>query len=295
MTKSTIAHIGFLGCGEAGQSMASSILRTHEDIQIFAYDIRGQTVSESDAAGAVKYLDSPRCLARQARLIISVVTADQSHVAGAAIAPFLGDEHIFVDGNSVSPGTKASTAGIIRKQGAGYVDMAIMAPVKGKGHRTPLLLAGDKADDICAICDRLGCHYEWEGDEVGAASVVKMLRSVLIKGMESLMCESMSAAVPLGLNERILESVGKTLGIADMPALADYMLERVAVHGRRRAAEMLEAAKTFDELGLSSDMTAAIARHQARIADMNLAAQFDDGIPQDHRILAPLMQKHQRS
>ena len=119
--------------------------------------------------------------------------------------------------------------------------------------------------------------------------MVKMLRSILIKGMESLICECVTAAEGQGLDTEILTSAGKTLGIDDMPALADYVMECAARHGRRRAAELREVAKTLAELGLSNHMPTAIATHQDMVADMALSDSFDGDIPQQRALLAKAM------
>ena len=74
---------------------------------------------------------------------------------------------------------------------------------------------------------------------------------------------------------------------------ADYVMERAATHGRRRAAEMREVAKTLQELGLSNDMSQAIAHYQDRIADMKLSEVFDGDIPRDRAKLAPQMRAAQ--
>ena len=96
-----------------------------------------------------------------------------------------------------------------------------------------------------------------------------------------------------GLDTDILTSAGKTLGIDDMPALANYVMERAATHGRRRAAELREVAKTLAELGLSNHMPTAIAKHQDMIADMALSDVFDGEIPRDRAKLAQAMRKGQ--
>lgn len=298
MTDHDKITIGFLGFGEAGQSMAASIARDQPAFRLFAYDkLRGTAEQCQNAPldDIVSHCPTPEMLAQSAQLIISVVTADQSYDAAMDCALFLTQDHIFLDGNSVSPGTKKTTASKIRHDGAGYIDLAIMAPINPRGHQTPLLLAGDCKDRICPILDQLACAYTWESDAVGDASVVKMIRSILIKGMESLICEAMTAAVPLGHDERILNSVGKTLGINDMTALAHYVTERVVSHGTRRAAEMREVANTLEELGLSNDMASAIASHQDKVAAMNIKDEFEDGVPQDYPTLTALMQKNQQS
>lgn len=295
-----MTSFGFLGFGEAGQAMAASLKAQDPSLIIAAYDKAPTSVMASVIASIMastkgRLCDSPSDLAATCDIIISVVTADEAVNAAQSIASYLGKAHHFLDGNSVSPGTKRQAADIIQEAGACYCDMAIMAPINPRGHKTPVLLAGANEAEITPIFDALAFSYGWEGTDIGQASVVKMLRSILIKGMECIISESVIASQGLGLDERILSSAGKTLGIADMPALADYVMERAATHGRRRAAEMREVAKTLDELGLSSDMSEAIARMQDRLADMAIGDHFEDGIPQDRAQLAPLMRAAQNS
>ena len=49
---------------------------------------------------------------------------------------------------------------------------------------------------------------------------------------------------------------------------ADYLVSRVVVHGRRRAAEMREVAVTIREAGVEPFMAAATAKCQDRISDI---------------------------
>jgi 3-hydroxyisobutyrate dehydrogenase-like beta-hydroxyacid dehydrogenase len=98
------------------------------------------------------------------------------------------------------------------------------------------------------------------GERIGDASLSKMLRSIFIKGIEALMLESLVAARHAGIEERILDSVQRTLPGIDWRALATYNLERTVAHGARRAAEMQESAATVAELGLEPFVTQGIAR-----------------------------------
>ena len=288
----TINRVGMIGFGEAGRAIAQSLTAQDPSVVIHAFD---KAPTAAMAGGAATLVQSPFELAQNSDLIFSVVTADEAVSAAKAIAPFLTKSHYLLDGNSVSPGTKRQAAELITSHDACYCDMAIMAPIHPRGHKTPILLSGSGRDVLEPLCEKWDFSYAWEGEAVGQASIVKMLRSILIKGMECLITESVTASQALGLDERILQSAGKTLGIADMPALADYVMERAATHGRRRAAEMREVAKTLDELGLSNDMSSAIAIMQDRIADMALAEKFDSAIPQDRAAIAPLMRAAQIS
>lgn len=287
-----INRLGIMGFGEAGKAMAQSFIAQDPSVVIYAFD---KAPTKAMATGTARLVQSAAELAQNCDVIFSVVTADEAVSAAEALSPALTNAHYYLDGNSVSPGTKRQAAELVAAHGACYCDMAIMAPIQPRGHKTPILLSGGGRDVLEPFVKRWDFSYGWEGEAVGQASIVKMLRSILIKGMECLISESVTASQALGLDERILQSAGKTLGIADMPALADYVMERAATHGRRRAAEMREVAKTLDELGLSNDMSTAIAIMQDRIADMALAEACDGTIPQDRAVIAPLMRGAQRS
>ena len=278
---------GTIGAGEAGTAVATSLYESN-GIKTAYFDLQ-----DIAPCPAQEKMATREALAAQASMILSVVTADEALNAARQMAPVLTSQHIYLDGNSVSPATKQQAAQIITTTGAKYVDVAIMAPIHPRGHKTPLLIGGPDEADVRPYLEGYGFDFTWQGPQVGDASMVKMLRSILIKGMESLICECVTAAQGQGLDTDILTSAGKTLGIDDMPALANYVMERAATHGRRRAAELREVAKTLAELGLSNHMPTAIAKHQDMVADMALSDVFDGEIPRDRAKLAQEMRKGQ--
>jgi hypothetical protein len=90
----------------------------------------------------------------------------------------------------------------------------------------------------------------------------------MIKGIESLAVESMLAARRFGAEEQVLASLNQTYpGIGWDKALPDYLISRVAEHGRRRAAEMREVARTLQDVGITPTMAAAIAERQDQLID----------------------------
>jgi 3-hydroxyisobutyrate dehydrogenase-like beta-hydroxyacid dehydrogenase len=111
--------------------------------------------------------------------------------------------------------------------------------------------------------------------EVGAASSIKMIRSVMVKGLEALSAECVLAAVAAGVEEEVLGSLMKSHPGTDWPARTAYNLERAMRHGARRAAEMEEVAKTLTDLGLPDDMARATVDWQRRIAETGLAVPDD--------------------
>lgn len=289
-------RLGLLGCGEAGQAIAQSLHRRSGQ-PVSGFDIRaigeGAQLDLSDIT-ELKIASDRAELASDADIILSVVTADDAMTAASQLCPYLSEQHIFIDANSISPHTKKQIAQQVSATGASYLDMAIMAPILPRGHKTPVLVAGPGRARLTPILDEFEFDYDWRGEAIGEASMVKMLRSILIKGVESLVCECVTAAQGQGLDTEILTSAGKTLGIEDMPGLADYVMERVARHGRRRAAELREVAKTLEELGLSNYLPTAIAKHQDLVADLELAEQFSGDIPENRTILATAMREGQK-
>jgi 3-hydroxyisobutyrate dehydrogenase-like beta-hydroxyacid dehydrogenase len=160
-----------------------------------------------------------------------------------------------------------------------------MAPVHPLRHETPLLISGPGARDAAPILADLGMKFDVVSDRTGDASTVKMIRSVAIKGFESVTMECVTAAVKLGIEDQILTSIGASLGL-DFAKLADRVMERVVVHGRRRAAEMREVAATLDHAGVTSFLPAATAAHQQAIADLDVRGRFDGAVPRDAQAIA---------
>jgi 3-hydroxyisobutyrate dehydrogenase-like beta-hydroxyacid dehydrogenase len=99
-------------------------------------------------------------------------------------------------------------------------------------------------------------------DVIGRASAAKMCRSVVIKGIEALLTESLVAARRYGVEETVLESLHGMLPVGDWRVLSRYMISRSLHHGRRRAAEMREVAITVAETGIEPSMSAACAERQ---------------------------------
>jgi 3-hydroxyisobutyrate dehydrogenase-like beta-hydroxyacid dehydrogenase len=193
--------------------------------------------------------------------VIAAVTAASSLAAAEAAKDHLKPNQFYLDVNSVSPGRKQETAKLLQGL-ARYVDVAIMAPIHPARHQTPLLLAGENAETVEPILRGLDMKASIAGPEVGAAAAIKMVRSVMIKGIEALCMECFVAASRAGVVDQIAASLSKSYPGVDWPKVVAYNLERMASHGARRAAEMEEVADTLRELGIEPMMTAGTITRQ---------------------------------
>lgn len=272
---SAIATIGF---GEAGQAFVSG-WRSESGVslgKISTFDIkienpalRGDLLMACRDLG-VDCVEMPGQALAGAGAVFSVVTADRALEAAARVAEFLDRDALYFDCNSCSPATKAAAARLVEAAGAVYVDVAVMSPVRPALHRTPLLISGRSAERAERLLLDLGMKVRIAGDEIGQASSIKMLRSVMIKGLEALTAECLLAARRAGVEKAVLASLQASDPGIDWTARAAYNLERMMVHGRRRAAEMQEVAATLRELGLPDRMALATVDWQRQIGELDI-------------------------
>jgi 3-hydroxyisobutyrate dehydrogenase-like beta-hydroxyacid dehydrogenase len=124
------------------------------------------------------------------------------------------------------------------------------------------LIAGPYAEEISPLLRELEMQLSVVGAETGSAAAIKMIRSVMIKGIEALTLECCLAAARAGLLDEVTASLKNNYPTLDWGQIADYNLERMASHGARRAAEMEESAATLRELGLDPLMVQATVARQ---------------------------------
>jgi 3-hydroxyisobutyrate dehydrogenase-like beta-hydroxyacid dehydrogenase len=279
-----VTRISFIGFGEAGRAWAAS-LASGPETEIHAYDImletgKAATFHTAAAERNVTLATSTAGAVDGADFIVSAVTASQCLEAARTAARSIARGQTYFDINSVSPECKREAAGYISGAGANYVDMAVMAAVHPRGHRTPVLVAG-KLDGPCTrFLDSHAFDYELVATEPGVATGIKMIRSLFVKGLEALTVQTLSAAHKAGCSERVLASLRGSFPGLSWDKFADYQFERVARHGVRRAAEMRECAKTYSELGfqIGGEMASAIADLQQAVGDGGIDAG-DSGAP----------------
>lgn len=245
----------------------------------------GGIVAASSAAGAL--VGAP--------LVLSLVTADQALAAATDYAPHLAAGALWCDMNSVAPETKRQAARVIEAAGGRYVDVAVLAPVEPGRLAVPLLLAGPVAEAGEAELRGVGfTNLRVVGAQVGKASAIKLVRSIMVKGIEALTAEMMMAAHVAGVTDEVLASLDASDQSLGWDQRADYNLDRMLVHGERRSAEMYEASEMLRDLGISPIMTEGTVQwqeglgllgiadppkgHRAKLAAITETPEFKNGI-----------------
>ena len=281
--QSNTPQIALIGFGEAGTTIAATLglgkVKVH-DIKLTDSDpaVAADMRRRIEAAGLVA-CDTPADAVAGADIVFCVVTADQAAKAAALSARHLAAGALWLDMNSCAPTTKQIAAKPVESAGAIYVDVAIMAPIQPRGHATPMLAAAADPDTALARLAVAGLNPTFIGTEIGRASTIKMLRSVMIKGMEALSAECFRAAVRAGVHEDVAASLDASEGGTRWATRASYNMERMAAHGVRRAAEMREVAKTLRDLGISPMMTTGTIAWEQQMGDLGQSIILDADTP----------------
>jgi 3-hydroxyisobutyrate dehydrogenase-like beta-hydroxyacid dehydrogenase len=269
-----VANVTFIGFGEAGQAFAGA---DRWQATSRAYDrltddpaTRGEKEADYRRAG-IGGASSAAAALDGAQIVLSLVTAAEAPGAARAAAPCLAPGALFCDMNSVAPATKRAAAAAIEAAGGHYVDVAIMSPVNPASLGVPLLLSGPEAPAAARVLAALGfADIRAVGPQVGQAAAIKMIRSVMVKGMEALTAECLLAAHAAGVVDEVLASLDASHKEMPWAERADYALDRMIAHGIRRAEEMDEVVRTLEDLGVEPALTCGTVSRQREIGSLRL-------------------------
>jgi len=279
--------VAFIGFGEAGLAIAESLARSHADaLSLRAFDIKlgdqddavAKAMRSRISAAGVAVCDSAKNAVSGAGIVISVVTADQAAKAAGSVARHLAPDAVYLDMNSCAPTTKQIAASSVGPAGAIYVDVAVMAPIQPRGHETPMLAAAAGSGQVAATLAKAGLKPRFVGDEIGRASTIKMLRSVMVKGMEALTAECFRAAAKAGVAAEVAASLDASRTDRGWAEQTSYNMERMTEHGIRRAAEMREVSKTLRALDIPPAMTTGTIAWQDDMGGLGLTLDPDTAL-----------------
>ncbi|RSM87560.1 NAD(P)-dependent oxidoreductase [Kibdelosporangium aridum] len=249
--------VAVLGLGEAGGAIARDLVEAGAVVRAYdpaipATDRMMPGASETDAATG-------------ADLVLSVNSAKASIGALRAGAAAVG-VGIWADMNTASPGMKRQLAEIAADKAVAFAGVSIMAPVPGRGLRTPMLASGPAAAQVAEILNPLGASVQTLDGPAGLAAERKLLRSVFFKGLAAAVVEAMAAARAAGCEEWLRDNIAQELTDADQSTV-DRLMDGTRRHAVRRADEMSAATDMLTELGVEPTMAGATRDFLTRLAN----------------------------
>lgn len=206
----------------------------------------------------------------QADLVICAVQGEHALEAATSAAPLLKKGAHYLDLCTVTGKMSDEDRAPIEASGGRYIDVAVMGGFFKSGIKAPMLVAGEDVEPVVAWMNANGFVAKALGAKPGNASSVKMLRSVIVKGIEALAVESFVTAERQGILKEVMGCLGDIDAGTFSGSLA-MLVQTHIVHAHRRWEEMGLVARTLRETGVEPLMTEAIEKSHRRTVDAAIA------------------------
>ena len=236
-----------LGLGEAGGRLAADLVSV--GVEVRGYDPASSAPEQVDQAG------DPASAVSGATVVLALTTASTALAAAESAVPALGSDAIYADLNTTSPALKRDIAALVAAAGAQFADVALLGPVPARGLGTPALASGPGAQAFAEVFGPLGMPVEVVSDRPGDAAILKLLRSVFMKGLAASVLESLRAAEAAGHASWLEGEIAAVIG----EPLRERLVEGSRRHALRRVDELEAARELLLELGVEPRVAAASA------------------------------------
>lgn len=271
-------RVAFIGYGEVAATL--SVALAARGAEIAAYDVLLEQPGGIDrlktrsAGTKVAFCGMTEAL-RGARYILSTVTTSVAREAARGCVPVLGAGQTYVDLNATDPGVKREIERIITPSGAAFVEGAVLGAVGVTGAKTEILLGGPHGRQAeHALAGELGLNARFYSEDIGKASMFKMLRSVFSKGLEALLIEFLAAGERAGIRDDLWREVTELMASHPFEKTASNWVRSHATAHARRYHEMKQVADVLRQLGIEPTMTAATEAFFGRSGSLGLQEKF---------------------
>lgn len=277
--------VAFIGYGEFAHALAGGL--GARGIELRAY-VRprldpSSALARSDRmrSAGVRTADSVSDALAGADVVIAAVPGSAGRDVAEECARYLTRGQLYVDPTSSLPDAKHGASEIVHRSSAEYVDVAVIGTVVTSGAQVPMLAAGAGAarwrEEGCAA----GLRITDVGGVAGDAALIKLLRTVFMKGRDALVLEMLLAAQRHGVLQAVLESIGGAGEQVTFPQLAERVMCSLAIYAERRADELADAASLLRDVGVEPLMAGAGENRLRQLAQLGLAQRFGGERPHD--------------
>ena len=273
---------GLLGFGEAGRVIGGAVAAAGADLLVHDRALpdpsRGPAVRAAIAAAGAAAADDVAELADR-DVVLSLVSPATAVAAAAGYARHARNGVLYVDLNSTEPTAKREVAAVLA--GVRVVDGVMTGGgITLDGADIPISLAGPDAAEAAALLAGLGLNASVVGSEVGAAAALKMLRTVVVKGLEGLWVEALLAARRLDVVEPLIAMVEETLDRYPTREFATMLVTTHVAHAGRRAVEVRMARDTVAGTGVPPLLSGGLVqRHELSARGLATAGHEAGALP----------------
>jgi 3-hydroxyisobutyrate dehydrogenase-like beta-hydroxyacid dehydrogenase len=252
-------RLGLLGFGEAAGRLAKDFSQAGFT-NILGYSRSGAKAQPGDPvhqraqAAGVTLVKTVGTLAKKSDIIIVLTPGKSALPALKKIRKYLRPDHLYVDASSNSAHNMEQAAALIGDS-AKFVDASIMGPVDLMGIKVPFAASGPNAATFRDLMVPYGMVINVVGSNPGDASAMKLIRSVLMKGLAALLLETMEAARRRNILDEVIEDSSVTFNDIPFQKIIRRYIGGTAVHCERRIHEMKECLELLHEMGSSDRNT----------------------------------------
>ncbi len=259
-------NIGFIGYGEAafnislglGQEGLSGIRATDA---MMDHPVMGVQVRDRAGQVGVALVSSAAEVAQWADVLFAAVPSSFTLDVCREVKDCLRPGQLYIDVSASTPATKEAIWDLIGGTGVLFVDAAMLGSLPKDKHRVPITASGNGASKFREVMAPHGMEITLAGEKAGAASAIKLVRSIFMKGIASLMIEMLQAADAYGVSDEVVSSISKSMDGIPFTSHLDRLVTGSALHCTRRAAELKGSIAMLSEAELSPEMTTA-AKHR---------------------------------
>lgn len=253
--------IGFLGFGEASSCIADGLLQTQANLEITAYDVdieRAESVRKqiTDYNRITLVAQLQKIVTESDTLIVAIPGKfDESLFEEVCALDIEGK--LFIDLCTAKPSQKHGISLLVEKHQAFYVDVAVLGSVPSLKHRVPMMLSGTGALRMEAAFSEFNMDMKIVSEEAGKASLVKLCRSIYMKGLAALSMEMTDVAEAYGVKDLVYESLAKSMDNDEFCVYTPRLINGTKKHLARRSAEVEECIDIIKEVNKNAFVTEA--------------------------------------
>lgn len=288
--------IGFVGFGEAAYNIAYG-LRSEGISGIVAYDamekdpVLGKLVHRRAEEAGVILRDSAREIVEEADIIFGAVPSSFAMDVCNSIKGVLSKDKLYVDVSASTPAVKEKIWEEIKDSGVYFVDAAMLGSLPKDKHQVPITASGNGAELFKEKMTPFGMKIKTAGEKAGSASAIKLVRSIYMKGIASLMIEMMQAADAYEVADEVVSSISKSMDQIPFTSHLSRLVTGSAIHCHRRAAELKGSIDMLKESGIESTMTEAAKLRLESLEKYGFAERYIEKSPQSWSDIIDVMKE----
>ena len=270
--------LGYIGYGEAAYFMSAGL--AEQGVEQYACSRNFSYKGKPEDVG-VKRCASSEELFSICDTVFAMTPNTAAVPAAEKAAPYLREGIVYVDLSSAAPKLMEQAAALVKPTGALFVDAAMLDSLPKFRSRVRIVTSGEGAEELSRRLEGLDMRIDIVGEQPGAASAIKLLRSLYTKTHLGFALEMLEGAAHYGVADYVMQGLAETM---DGKTFIEGMNERLSggvLHATRRSFELAMAAEMLDDAGLDSSVSTAAAQKLRKLGELNLKEKLGDYRPTD--------------